>query len=98
MIPLSYIDRDPARARLDRNLVDKANETAGQVVEWNAPTTPGTEFVIRHPEFNKRVIDFQLVGQDAPGVLYRSSPGKWTKGYSFFKYSGAGGLLRVRIR
>ena len=98
MIPLSYIDPNPARARLDRNLVDKTNEAAGQVIEWNAPAAPDTEFIIRHPEFNKKVSDFQLVGQDTAGVLYRSSPGKWTKGYSIFKYSGAGGLLRVRIR
>lgn len=97
-IPLAYTDPDLQRGRLHKNLVDGLNAMVGVTVDVAAPPTANSEFSIAHPDLGKVATEFAIITADQPGQLYRSSPGNWTKDRSFFKYSAAGGRLRIRVR
>ncbi|HKQ98854.1 MAG TPA: hypothetical protein VJV75_13340 [Candidatus Polarisedimenticolia bacterium] len=98
-VGLTHVDPDPKRATQDRDLVDSLNAMVGVTVTVTTPQTADTEFAVRHPELGKIASEVHILMQDAPGYIYRSSPPKWTKEVSFFKYSAAGGhRLTLRIR
>jgi len=98
-VGLSYIDPNPDRARVDRDIADSVDLMAGIVVEVTTPAAADTEFAVRHPELGHVATEVHILMQDAPGYVYRSNPGKWTPEVSFLKYSAAGGhRLRLRVR
>ena len=97
-IPLGYVDGDPQRTRLFNDIVTQLNRTAGVVVTVTAPDTPNQEFGVLHPHLQKKIDEFEVLSTDNEGQLYRSSPHRWTKRVSFFKYSGRGGRIKIRLR
>ena len=96
-IPFSYVDQDPQRGRLLRNLTDQANRSSGVTVDIQAPPTANAEFAVRH-ELGRVPREVEIVKQDSGGVIYRSSPGRWTKSILYLKFSLAGGKLSIRLR
>jgi hypothetical protein len=97
-VPLSFIDNDPRRARLFADLRSAANARAGTIIEVTAPTAPNTDFGVAHHALGKKIAEFEVISQDVPGSLTAAGRNRWTKQVSRFKFSGAGGRLRIRVR
>lgn len=98
-LDLGYVDPDHRRHRALHDVSDRTNALIGTVVEdLQMPDVANTEFAIYHPNHDKTVEEFAIVMQDAPGRLYRSSPEKWTRTVSYFKYDQPGGKITVRLR
>ena len=95
---LAFVDTDPNRQRLHRDLIGAVNELAGSVVETATPPTADTEFAVAH-DLGRVPVEFSVLLRDAPGIAYRSSPEKWTERIAYLKFSATGGpSVRLRLR
>lgn len=97
-IGIAFVDNDPNRQRLHREIVENLNTLAGSVVETGTPPTANTEFAVEHG-LGKIPSEFSALMADSAGTVYRSSAEKWSDRIAYLKFSAAGGpSVRVRLR
>ena len=97
-LALGFTDTDQNRARFHADTTSRVNRLIGQTVTVKLPDSANQEFAVRHEELGRKVTEVEILMKDDAGSLYRSSPEKWTTRVSFFKYSGSGGSLLLRVR
>lgn len=97
-ISIAFVDSDPNRQRLHREVVENLNTLVGSVVETGTPSTANTEFAVEHG-LGKVPSEFAVLALDAAGTVYRSSVEKWSDRIAYLKFSAAGGpSVRLRLR
>jgi len=97
-IGIAFVDNDPNRQRLHREVVENLNTLVGSVAETGTPPTANTEFAVEHG-LGKIPSEFQTLMSDAAGTVYRSSVNRWSDRLAYLKFSASGGpSVRVKLR
>lgn len=93
-----YVDDDPNREAYLFEVEQAVNDREGALVEnVKTPSSADKEFAVRH-NLGRIPSQFPVESRTKGGVLYKSSPSKWTKDVAFLKYSAASDTLTIRFR